>query len=62
MSVALLRLKIIRQKVEVVKMWQERAKALFFMEKKSIKEISIMLFKSEKSIYPFGHPIRLSHL
>ena len=30
-----------------VKMWQERAKALFFMEKKSIREISIMLLKSE---------------
>ena len=36
-----------------VKMWQERAKALFFVEKKSIKEISIMLFKSEKSIYDY---------
>ena len=32
------------------KMWQERAKALFFMEKKSIKEISKMIFKSEKTI------------
>ena len=53
MSVALLRLKIIRQKVEVVKMWQERAKALFFVEKKSIKEISIMLLKSKKSIYDY---------
>lgn len=34
-------------------MWQERAKALFFMEKKSIRQISIMLFKSEKSIYDY---------
>ncbi|NDO47035.1 hypothetical protein [Clostridium sp. MD294] len=34
-------------------MWQERAKALFFMEKKSIREISIMLLKSEKSIYRY---------
>lgn len=33
-----------------VKMWQERAKALFFMEKKSIKEISRLLLKSEKTI------------
>ena len=33
-----------------VKMWQERAKALFFMEKKSIKEISKLLLKSEKTI------------
>lgn len=32
------------------KMWQERAKALFFMEKKSIREISKMIFKSEKTI------------
>ena len=31
-------------------MWQERARALFFMEKKSIREISKMLFKSEKTI------------
>ena len=34
-------------------MWQERVKALFFMEKKSIREISIMLLKSEKSIYRY---------
>ncbi len=34
-------------------MWQEQAKALFFMEKKSIREISIMLLKSEKSIYRY---------
>ena len=34
-------------------MWQERAEALFFMEKKSIREISIMLLKSEKSIYRY---------
>ena len=34
-------------------MWQERVKALFFMEKKSIREISIMLLKSEKSIYSY---------
>ena len=50
MSVALLRPKIIRQKREVKEMWQERAKALFFMEQKSIKEISKMILKSEKSI------------
>ena len=31
-------------------MWQEQAKALFFMEKKSIKEISRLLLKSEKTI------------
>ena len=34
-------------------MWQERAKALFFMEKKSIKEISKTILKSEKSIYSY---------
>lgn len=31
-------------------LWQERAKALFFMEKKSIKEISRIISKSEKAI------------
>ncbi|MEY8322216.1 hypothetical protein AAK894_14280 [Lachnospiraceae bacterium 46-61] len=34
-------------------MWQEQAKALFFMEKKSIQEISKIILKSKKSIYSY---------
>lgn len=30
--------------------WREQSKALFFMEKRTIKEISTMIGKSEKSI------------
>jgi len=33
--------------------WQERAKALFFMEKKSIREISTIILKSERSVYSY---------
>ena len=30
--------------------WQEQAKALFFIEKKTIKEVSQDIYKSERSI------------